>query len=143
MNDNTNDAKAKELLASLTDEESINLFIEGLMEKKGIDSTSEELKHDIFMDLKTRLMEEIDRSLVAELPDEKLEELSAKAEKDGKLDPEEVANAINEANLNVEEIVGGTMAKFMDIYLGTDEKSIAENESDTVENDNVLENGAL
>ena len=129
MNDNTNDAKAKELLANLTDEESINLFIEGLMEKKGIDSTSEELKNDIFMDLKTRLMEEIDRSLVAELPDEKLEELSAKAEKDGQLDPEEVAKAIEEANLDVEEIVGMTMAKFSDIYLGTEE----ENEEDGAE----------
>ncbi len=129
MNDNTNDAKAKELLANLTDEESINLFIEGLMEKKGIDSTSEELKNDIFMDLKTRLMEEIDRSLVAELPDEKLEELSAKAEKDGQLDPEEVAKAIEESNLDVEEIVGMTMAKFSDIYLGTEE----ENEEDGAE----------
>ena len=129
MNDNTNDAKAKELLANLTDEESINLFIEGLMEKKGIDSTSEELKNDIFMDLKTRLMEEIDRSLVAELPDEKLEELSAKAEKDGQLDPEEVAKAIEEANLDVEEIVGMTMAKFSDIYLGPEE----ENEEDGAE----------
>ena len=137
MNDNTNDAKAKELLANLTDEESINLFIEGLMEKKGIDSTSEELKHDIFMDLKTRLMEEIDRSLVAELPDEKLEELSAKAEKDGQLNPEEVAKAISGANLDVEEIVGGTMAKFMDIYLGTEEDG-----GDAIENDNTVENGA-
>ena len=136
MNDNTNDAKAKELLANLTEDESINLFNEGLMEKKGIDSTSEELKHDIFMDLKTRLLEEIDRSLVAELPDEKLEELSKKAEQDGKLDPEEVAKAINEANLDVEDIVGGTMARFMDLYLGVNE------EDGAVENTNAVENGA-
>ena len=118
MNDST---KADELLAKLTDEESINLFIEGLMEKKGIQNTSSELRDDIFADLKTRLLEEIDRSLVAELPDDKLDELAKMAEKDGQIDPEVIAGMIKDANLDVEEIVGVTMAKFSDLYLGEGE----------------------
>ena len=102
----------------LTDEQTIDLFIEGLIEEKGLKSDSEELKKDVFSDLKTRLMEEIDRSLIAELPDEKLDELSKEAAKNGKLDAEVVAKAVEEAGIDVEEVMGMTMAKFKDIYLG-------------------------
>lgn len=106
---------------NLTDEQSINLFIEGLMEEKGVNATSEELKKDIFTDLKTRLLEEIDRSLVAELPEDKLDELAKMAAKDGKIAPEVVGKMVEEANLNTEEIVGKTMAKFRDLYLDKQE----------------------
>ena len=122
MNDNTT-AKADELLANLTEDESINLFIEGLIEEKGIDATSEELKKDIFDDLKSRLLEEIDRSLVAELPDDKLNELAKMAEENGKIEPEVVADMVNEANLDVQQIIGVTMAKFRDIYLGLEDEN--------------------
>lgn len=102
----------------LTDEQTIDLFIEGLIEEKGLKSDSEELKKDVFSDLKTRLMEEIDRSLIGELPDEKLDELSKEAAKNGKLDAEVVAKAVEEAGIDVEEVMGMTMVKFKDIYLG-------------------------
>lgn len=127
MNDNDVNVKAEELLASLTDDESINLFIEGLMEKKGLESTSQELKQDIFLDLKTRLLEEIDRSIIAELPDEKLEELAKIAAKDGKIEPEVIGEMVKEANLDVDEIAGVTMAKFSDLYLGSEEGDAIEN----------------
>ena len=119
---------------NLSDEESINLFIEGLMEEKGIDTTSEELKKDIFTDLKARLMEEIDRSLVAALPDEKLDELSKMVASDGKIEPEVVAKMVEEAGIDVDEVIGVTMAKFRDLYLGE--------ESDEAESEAEPENGA-
>lgn len=115
LNDATDDASV-----NLTDEQAIDLFVEGLIEEKGLKSDSEELKKNIFADLKTRLMEEIDRALVAELPDEKLDELSKEVAKSGKIDAEIVAKAVEEAGINVEEVVGMTMAKFRDIYLGAE-----------------------
>ena len=129
MNNDTTNAAEENI--DLTDEETVDLFIEGLMEEKGALPESEELRQDIFTDLKTRLMEELDRSLVAELPDEKLEELSKKAEAEGKLDPQEVAQAVADANLNLEEIVGTTMAKFRELYLGEDKPT--ENETGAAE----------
>lgn len=127
MNDDTIKTNTDDALVNLTDEESINLFVEGLMDEKGINATSEELKNDIFMDLKTRLLEEIDRSLVAELPEDKLDELAKMAAKDGKIEPEIIAKMVEEANLNVEEITGVTMAKFRDLYLGKEENGAVEN----------------
>ena len=120
MNDDNTNTQAfneEEVLASLTNEETINVFVRGLMEEKGSAVGSEEMQNDIFMQLKASLMEEIDRSLVSELSDEKLEELNKKAEANGKLDPEEIATAVTEANIDVTTVVAATMEKFREIYL--------------------------
>ena len=114
---------------NLTDDESINLFIEGIMEEKGLDDQSEEMREDIFADLKTRLLEEIDRSLVASLPDEKLDELSKVVAKDGQIAPEKVADAVTEAGIDVEEVTAGTMAKFRELYLNEEASGDSEKES--------------
>jgi len=108
---------------NLTDEETINLFVEGLMDEKGINPESEQMRKDIFDDLKTKLMTELDRSLVSALPDDKLEELSKEAEEKGQLDPEVVAKAIEEAGVDVGEVAGVTMAKFRELYLGENQES--------------------
>lgn len=104
-------------LDDLTNDEVIDLFVRGMMEEKGPVVGSEQMQRDIFNDLKTRLLREIDRSLVAELPDEKLEELNLIATKDGQIDSSLIANMINEANLDVVEIISTTMANFRDLYL--------------------------
>lgn len=111
----------KDINVNLTDEESINLFVEGLMEEKGIELGDEPYKNDIFIDIKNRLLKEIDRSLISELPDEKLNEFNAKVEKGEQIDPNELAKAIADAGLDIEKIVAITMAKFRDLYLGTDD----------------------
>ncbi|MBQ3309219.1 hypothetical protein IJG78_00920 [Candidatus Saccharibacteria bacterium] len=131
---NTNSAApvdaAADINVDLTDDKTIDLFIEGIMEEKGISSESEELKQDIFADLKTRLLEEIDRSLVAALPDEKLDELSKIVASEGQVAPETVGKMVEEAKLDVEEIVGVTMARFRELYLGEDAENAEPIEAD-------------
>lgn len=126
MNDNTTNTSADDVSVNLSSDEGINLFIEGLMEEKGIEATSEELRKDIFTDLKARLMEEIDRSLVAALPDEKLDELSKMVASDGKIEPEVIGKMVEEAGIDVDEVIGVTMAKFRDLYLGEEAEDEAE-----------------
>lgn len=121
---------AADINVDLTDDKTIDLFIEGIMEEKGISSESEELKQDIFADLKTRLLEEIDRSLVAALPDEKLDELSKIVASEGQVAPETVGKMVEEAKLDVEEIVGVTMARFRELYLGEDAENAEPIEAD-------------
>ena len=118
---------------NLTDEETINLFVEGLMDEKGIKPESEQMRKDIFDDLKTKLMTELDRSLVSALPDDKLEEFSKEAEEKGQLDPEAVAKAIDEAGVDVSEVMGVTMAKFRELYLGEDAEGGANEGADEAE----------
>ena len=107
-----------EIPNNLSDEEIIDYFVEGIMEEKGVDAPTDEIRESMKKDLKDELLQQIDRSLVAELPDEKLEELTRDASANGQLDPQVVADAITEAGLNVSEITAGTMQRFREIYLG-------------------------
>lgn len=113
---NTNDNQADDAI-DLTDEQTIDLFIEGLLNEKGVVPEGEQAHQDMFLDLKTRLLEQIDRSLVAALPDDKLEELSKIVAKDGEVAPEKVSEMVVEAGVNVDDVVGATMANFREVYL--------------------------
>ena len=109
---------------NLSNDEVIDLFIEGIMNEKGVDAPTDEIRQSIHQDLKKRLLTEIDRSLVAELPDAKLNELSEKASASGgQLDPNVVAEAISEAGLDTTEIAGVTMQRFREIYLNPESNS--------------------
>ena len=102
---------------NLNDDEVIDLFIDGLMEEKGTAAPTAEVHQDIHDNLKNQLLTEIDRSIIAELPDDKLEELTRAAASEGELSPEVVAKAVEASNINVTEITGVTMQRFRDLYL--------------------------
>ncbi len=106
-----------DILNDLSDEETIDLFIEGIMDEKGVSAPTPEIEADLKNELKEQLLREIDRSLIGELPDDKLEELNRMATANGQIDPKVVADAIEGSNLDVTNIVGTTMARFREIYL--------------------------
>ncbi len=56
---------------NLTDDEIIDLFIDGIIEEKGIKAPTDEIRQAHHDELKNQLVTEIERSLVGELPDEK------------------------------------------------------------------------
>lgn len=103
---------------NLSDDEVINLFIDGIMEEKGVNPPTDEIRKDIHDKLKNQLLTEIDRSLVAELPDNQLEKFAQTVATNGEIDPNTIAEAIEAANLDVAEITGITMQRFREIYLG-------------------------
>lgn len=118
-------------LNDLSDEETIDLFVEGIMEEKGVNAPTEEIRQDLKNDLKNQLLQEIDRSLIAELPDDKLEELNRIVVANGQVDPEVIAKMIQDANLDVTDIVGTTMVRFREIYLGQNKTVSAEQNQPT------------
>ena len=141
MDNNTNDNQATPMqpaapapaemnddqaLENLSDEQVIDLFVRGIMHEKGTDVGSEEMQEGIYNDLKNDLLKEIDRSLIAELPDDKLEEFSRMATENGQVDPNALAQAIADAGINVNEVTAGTMQKFREIYLGEQDSNEAE-----------------
>lgn len=108
---------ADNILNDLSDEETIDLFIEGIMEEKGIKAPTDEIQQDLKQDLKNQLLTQIDRSLIAELPDDKLEELNRMAVANGQIDPNLIAQMVEDAHLDVTDIVGNTMVRFRELYL--------------------------
>ena len=117
-NDTSNSQVTDDELNNLTNDEAIDLFIRGIMEEKGVKTPTDEIAKDIFEELRNSLLEQIDRSLIAELPEDKLEELNRMASQNGQIDPKIIAKMVQEANIDVEEVTGITMARFRDLYLG-------------------------
>ena len=132
-----NPADDNSILNDLSDEETIDLFVEGIMEEKGVEAPTEEIKQDLKKDLKDELLREIDRSLIAELPDDKLDELNQMVTTNGQIAPDTIAKMIEEAKLDVTNIVGTTMARFREIYLGNSQDNI--NTDETAEQNNSTE----
>lgn len=110
----------------ISDEEAVNLFIDSLIKEKGVETPTPEIKEDLRNDLKNQLLEQIDRSLIGELPDDKLDELNHIVETDGQIDPQVIAKMVEEAHLDVTDIVSTTMKRFRDIYLGKENVEQAE-----------------
>ena len=105
-------------LEQLTNDEVIDYFVRGIMAEKGINAPTPEIEEDIFKDLRAKLLEEIDRSLIAELPEADLDKLEKLATENKQIDPQMVTKMIEDAHLNVVEITGVTMQRFREIYLG-------------------------
>lgn len=109
--------ESDDILNDLSDEETIDLFIEGIMDEKGVSAPTPEIETDLKNELKDQLLREIDRSLIGELPDDKLEELNRMATANGQIEPDVIAKIVEGSNLDVTDIVGTTMARFREIYL--------------------------
>lgn len=106
------------LLQNLSNDDVINIFVDGIMNEKGIDAPTEEIHQQIHNEVKNQLLTEIDRSIIGELPDDKLAELSAITEQGGTPDPRAIADAVEEAGLDVLSITAATMGRFRNLYLG-------------------------
>ena len=120
--------------ANMSNDEIFDAFVDGLMAEKGVDAPTDEIHQKIHEEVKAQLLTEIDRSLIAELPDEKLNELNAAAEAGGGvLDPKVVADAIESANLDTTEIAGVTMQRFRNLYLGRPVDAVDEDEPQTTQ----------
>ena len=145
LGNNTNQVPSDENTQNISDDELMDLFIDGLMAQKGIDPPTEEIQKALHDDLKAQLLNEIDRSLVSALPDDKLTELYQKAEASGgNLDPQEVAAAIEAANVDTTEVIGATMQQFGKLYLHPESADSAQNEmaNSTLEPTQNMEQGA-
>lgn len=115
-NVNTNEELTDEQLQELTEDQLMELFCEQMMIDKGLDDLSGKAREEVRNDLKEKLILEINRSILAALPDEKFDELDKKME-EGSLTPEEISAAVEGANLDIDKITEETMLKFRELYL--------------------------
>lgn len=101
---------------NLSNDEAMNAFVNELIDEKKLEGLTPEVREGIAADLKERILDQIQRSIIAALPEDKFTELESAVDGDS-LTEEQMSKIIEESNLNMDEIVGGTLAKFREIYL--------------------------
>ena len=100
--------------------QNIDDFLESLLNDKGITDVDPEIRAELKEDMKTRLMDQINRAAIMELSEEKAAELADLVD-DPEFNDEKMANFMQESGVNLTEVALDTMLKFRGFYLGTGE----------------------
>ena len=98
--------------------QNIDEFIESLLNEKGID-VEPEIRETLKEEMKTKLLEEIDRAAIQALSEEKAVELASRME-DPDFTNEQMTKFIQDSGVNLTEVVAETMLRFRGFYLGTE-----------------------
>lgn len=98
--------------------QNLDEFIESLLKDKGITDLEPEVKAELVADMKTRLIDQINKAAVMQLSEEKADEF-AKLIDDPEFTNEKMTEFMANSGVNLTEVALDTMLKFRNFYLGT------------------------
>ena len=105
----------EDILAELSQEEIIAIYVEKMIMDKGVEPTDQ-----LRAELREKLSDEITKNMVLAMPDYLVSKLNE--ELDNGASDEVVAKAIDESGIDVETITEQTMTAFREKYLNGEEK---------------------
>ena len=98
-------------IAKMTDEEALDQFVDSLLRGRKSRGLTEEKLSELKKETKANLVREINRALIYSLPEDKLAEAEALADKEGATS-EDLAKLIADSGVDEEKIIRGVMEKF-------------------------------
>ncbi len=101
--------------------QSIDEFIEQLLDDKGINNQDPEVKKELVEEMKTRLLDQIDRAAIMQLSEEKADELTKKLD-DPEFDNEKMTEFMKESGVDLTQVTIDTMLRFREYYLDESEE---------------------
>lgn len=100
--------------------QNIDDFISQLLVDKGIKDLEPEIEEDLKNDMKTRLMDQINKAAVMQLSEEKAAELAGMVD-DPDFTNEKLTEFMQNSGVNLTEVAIDTMLQFRSAYLGVGE----------------------
>lgn len=100
--------------------QSIDDFVEGLLQEKGIVNIEPSVKEELKEEMKAQLEEQINKAAVYGLSEEKAEELANLVD-DPNFTKEQMTEFIRNSGVDLDKITAEIMSKFRGFYLGTGE----------------------
>ena len=108
--------------------ELVGQCVDGLISEKGLDKLDKKNKDEVKKMLSDSLTEQINRSILYALPDEKLDELESAMGQDDFYEGR-LQQIIESAHLNGDEIVKETVERFRNAFLAIDTTSMFRQEA--------------
>ena len=100
--------------------QSVDDFIESLLNERGITEIEPDIKAELKEDMKKRLMDQIDKAAIMQLSEEKAAELAEKIN-DPDFTNEKMTEFMQNSGVNLTEVALDTRLRFRNFYLGTGE----------------------
>lgn len=95
----------------------IDKFIKDLLDAKNLNGVDDEVRQQLEQDLKTRLLDQIDRAIIEALPEDKLSGFNALL--DNNSTAQDVQKYIIECGVDTQKVTLETMLRFRALYLGS------------------------
>ena len=92
-------------------------FIDKMLQEKDLSTVPDDVRMELKRDLEQRLLDQIDRAVLAALPEDKAVELSAKLD-DENFTNDDAAEFIKNSGVDMQSIALETMMRFRELYLG-------------------------
>ena len=96
--------------------QSVDDFINTLLDEKGISDVEPEIREELKEDMKARLMEQINRAAIMQLPEDKATELAEKVD-DPEFNDEKMAEFMKDSGVDLTGVTLDTMLQFRNFYL--------------------------
>ena len=96
--------------------QSVDDFIETLLNEKGITEVEPEIRAELKEDMKARLMDQINRAALMKLSEEKATELAGMVDNPD-FNDEKMAEFMKNSGVNLTEVALDTMLQFRNFYL--------------------------
>ncbi len=100
--------------------QSVDDFIESLLNERGITEIEPDIKAELKEDMKKRLMDQINKAAIMQLSEEKAAELAEKVNAPD-FTNEKMTEFMQNSGVNLTEVALDTMLRFRNFYLGTGE----------------------
>lgn len=107
-------------IENMDEGEVMDLFIDRLIEDKGLENLNDKLRAEVHADLKERLVYQITRALIASLPEAEYAKLEAEM-KDETATGEMINELISSGKVDADKITQEVMMKFREVYLNNGE----------------------
>ena len=99
--------------------QSIDDFIEQILNEKGITDVSPDVREQLNEEMKTRLMDQINKAAVMQLSEEKAVELANMVD-DPNFTDEKMTEFMKNSGVDLVQVTLDTMLRFRGLYLGTE-----------------------
>ena len=100
--------------------QSVDEFIESLLVDKGITDIEPDVREELKTEMKTRLLDQINKAAIMQLSEEKAAELAAMVD-DPNFTNEKMTEFIQNSGVNLVEVALETMLQFRNFYLSSEE----------------------
>lgn len=91
-------------------------FINEMLDAKQLSGVTDEVRAQLVVDLKDRLFDQINKSLIDALPDDKLDEFEAMID-DENVQDADVQQFIASSGVDVKRVTSATMIRFYELYV--------------------------
>ncbi|MEP7205093.1 MAG: hypothetical protein ABI716_02780 [Candidatus Saccharibacteria bacterium] len=92
-------------------------FINQILDEKQLDGVSDVVREQLVADLKERLLDQINRALIEELPPLKLDEFNNLLD-DETLSDEQIQRFVADSGVDINRVTLRVMMEFSELYLG-------------------------